>query len=241
MDDIFVSEAEPETLDDSEVLAELKKEDMEIVENTKCEEGELMESCHLCGKLVEHMYKHMLANHGKKVECQLCSKTFSMGKLRWHILKEHCRNKVVKCSLCDQNFVTKTALGNHVKQIHMSHTSTCYICRKELQDIYHHVNYFRRQIRNYKCSYCEKKFQAKKMLYNHVQSIHLREKTNCPTCKKDISVDNFNRHVREFHEKIRKTCPHCGKEYGMSNLSKHVREVHNKICDICNVKVSYSI
>ena len=77
MDDLFVSddEAELETIDNSEVLAELKKEDMEIVENTECEDGELKERCHMCGKLVEHMDKHMLANHGEKVECQLCSKT----------------------------------------------------------------------------------------------------------------------------------------------------------------------
>ena len=29
--------------------------------------------------------------------------------------------------------------------------------------------YFHERIRNYECSYCEKKFQAKKLLYNHVQ------------------------------------------------------------------------
>merc|ERR1712210_443020 len=117
---------------------------------------------------------------------------------------------------------------------------------------------------------CEKKFQAKKLLYNHVQSIHLGEKTNCPDCKKDISVDNFSRHVRETHERIKKPCPHCEKEFAMSNLSRHIRQVHNnestecpdcgkaltisnlnkhiksvhkklkKTCDICNEEVPYS-
>ena len=62
--------------------------------------------------------------------------------------------------------------------------------------------FFHEKIRNFECSYCEKKFQAKKLLYNHVQSIHLGEKTKCPDCKKDISVDNFTRHVKEFHEKV---------------------------------------
>ena len=66
--------------------------------------------------------------------------------------------------------------------------------------------YFHEKIRNYECSYCEKKFQAKKLLYNHVQSIHLGEKTNCPDCKKDISVDNFSRHVRETHERVSWYC-----------------------------------
>ncbi len=31
-----------------------------------------------------------------KVECQLCNNFFPVGNLRWHILKEHCHNKVTK-------------------------------------------------------------------------------------------------------------------------------------------------
>jgi len=231
---------------------------------------ESKEACHICGKRVMHLDKHILANHGEKVECQLCSKTFPVGNLRWHILKEHCHNKVTECSLCEQKFVTKNALKNHIKQIHLSETSTCHICHKEYKDLYHHVKYFHEKIRNYECSYCEKKFQAKKLLYNHVQSIHLGEKTNCPDCKKDISVDNFSRHVREFHEQVKKPCPHCERGFSMSNLSRHIRQVHNnestecpdcgkaltisnlnkhiksvhkklkKTCEICNEEVPYS-
>jgi len=190
--------------------------------------------------------------------------------LRWHILKEHCHNKVTECSLCEQKFVTKNALKNHIKQIHLGETSTCHICHKEYKDLYHHVKYFHERIRAFECSYCDKKFQAKKLLYNHVQSIHLGEKTRCPDCHKDISVDNYSRHVRETHEKVKKPCPHCDKEFAMSNLSRHIRQVHNnestecpecgkaltisnlnkhiksvhkkmkKTCDICNEEVPYS-
>jgi len=261
-------------LEDSAILAELEREELkprtqggEVMEE---EEGELKESCHICGKQVAHLDKHILSSHGEKVECQLCNQTFPVGNLRWHILKEHCHNKVTECSLCEQKFVTKNALKNHIKQIHLSETSTCHICHKEYKDLYHHVKYFHEKIRNYECSYCEKKFQAKKLLYNHVQSIHLGEKTNCPDCKKDISVDNFSRHVRETHERIKKPCPHCEKEFAMSNLSRHIRQVHNnestecpdcgkaltisnlnkhiksvhkklkKTCDICNEEVPYS-
>jgi len=264
-------------LDDSAILAELEREaDLKPgqggagTEGEEEDEGELKESCHICGKQVAHLDKHILANHGEKVECQLCNQTFPVGNLRWHILKEHCHNKVTECSLCEQKFVTKNALKNHIKQIHLSETSTCHICHKEYKDLYHHVKYFHEKIRNYECSYCEKKFQAKKLLYNHVQSIHLGEKTNCPDCKKDISVDNFSRHVRETHERIKKPCPHCEKEFAMSNLSRHIRQVHNnestecpdcgkaltisnlnkhiksvhkklkKTCDICNEEVPYS-
>ena len=65
------------------------------------------------------------------------------------------------------------------------------------------------------------------------------KKTNCPTCKKNISVANLSRHVTEVHTKIRKACPHCNYKYLMSSLSRHIRKVHKKICDICNAEVSY--
>ena len=192
---------EDSSMDDSAILAELDAE-ANGGEDVKPGAEGVKESCHICGKKVAALDKHILAEHGEKVECQLCNQTFPVGNLRWHILKEHCHNKVTECSLCEQKFVTKNALKNHIKQVHLSETSTCHICHKEYKDLYHHVKYFHEKIRNYECSYCEKKFQAKKLLYNHVQSIHLGEKTNCPDCGKDISVDNFSRHVRETHERV---------------------------------------
>jgi len=192
------------SMDDSAILAELDDSNADVKHTPGVENGTAgaKESCHICGKKVAALDKHILSEHGEKVECQLCNQTFPVGNLRWHILKEHCHNKVTECSLCEQKFVTKNALKNHIKQVHLSETSTCHICHKEYKDLYHHVKYFHEKIRNYECSYCEKKFQAKKLLYNHVQSIHLGEKTNCPDCGKDISVDNFSRHVRETHERV---------------------------------------
>ena len=83
------------------------------------EEGELKENCHVCGKGVAHLDNHILTNHGEKVKCQLCGKTFPVGNLRWHIWREHCRNKVAECPLCKKKFVSKNALKNHIKQIHL--------------------------------------------------------------------------------------------------------------------------
>ena len=57
-------------------------------------------------------------------------------------------------------FVTKNALKNHIKQVHLSETSTCHICHKEYKDLYHHVKYFHERIRSCECGSCEKKFQA---------------------------------------------------------------------------------
>ena len=60
---------------------------------------------------------------------------------------------------------------------------------KEHKDLVHHMKYFHGNISNYVCPYCDKKFQARKLLYNQMQSIHLVKKTNCPERIKDISVN----------------------------------------------------
>ena len=181
------------------------------------------------------MDKHILANHEEDIECQACSQTFNPGSLRWHILLVHCHNKTNNCSLCENSFNDKKSLDNHIREIHLSLQE-----RKALSD---HLRRANETIRKYECSYCEKTFEVRNKMYNHIRSIHLGEKTKCPLCEKDISVDNFSRHVREFHEQIKKPCPHCGNDFGMSNLSKHIRETHrNELtkCRICEKEMTNS-
>ena len=181
--------------------------------------------------------EHIMTTHKKEfqvIECSLCDqKVPKKNALKIHIKKIHI-SLVTECSLCDQKFTTNTALKSHIKKIHLSgETSTCSICNKEYKDLFNHIKFVHDRIRNYECSYCKKKFQAKKLLYNHVQSVHLGEKTNCLDCKRDVSVDNFRRHVKEFHEGTKKPCPQCKKEFGMANLRRHIRQVHNNESTKC--------
>ena len=82
------------SLDDSAILAELEDSTAMDMKPGGADDDVPRESCHICGKQVMHLDKHILSNHGEKVECQLCNQTFPVGNLRWHILKEHCHNKV---------------------------------------------------------------------------------------------------------------------------------------------------
>jgi transcription initiation factor IIE alpha subunit len=69
-------------------------------------------------------------------------------------------------------------------------------------------------------------------LYNHVHSIHLGEKTNCPDCKNDISVEftmsNLSSHIRQVHNTESTECPDCGKALTISNLNKHIESVQKE-------------
>ena len=94
------------SMDDSAILAELDDSNADVkhtpggVENGT---AGAKESCHICGKKVAALDKHILSEHGEKVECQLCNQTFPVGNLRWHILKEHCHNKVLTIHDCTES------------------------------------------------------------------------------------------------------------------------------------------
>jgi hypothetical protein len=204
-EDVPVKTDEPSNLDpeneleDEDEVEELRESILGLEEA-----GELKENCHFCGNEVAHLDKHILTNHGEEVECQLCGKTFPVSNLRRHILKKHCRNKVTKCTLCEKRFVNKSALKNRIKQIHLSETPTYRICHKKYKDLYYHVKYVHEKIRSYECSYCEKRFQTMKLMYNHVHSIHMGEKTNCPVCGKVLTIPSLNEHVESEHKEQKK-------------------------------------
>ena len=40
----------------------------------------------------------------ESVACQLCDQSFPVANLRWHILKEHCHDKISECSICEKKF-----------------------------------------------------------------------------------------------------------------------------------------
>ena len=175
----------------------------------------------------------------------------------------------LECELCEQRFITNQALKTHNKLIHLSDTLKCHICDRVFKDVYGHIKNAHGQ-RKYECTHCEKKFQTKPILNDHIQSIHFGLKANCPDCGKNVSLSNLTRHINEFHKKMKKPCIHCGKEFGESNLPRHIRSVHNnegvicpdcgkafglgnlrkhildvhekrkKICDVCNKEVTYA-
>ena len=98
------------SMDDSAILAELDDSTVEVKPSPIAVAAAAgpKESCHICGKKVAALDKHILSEHGEKVECQLCNQTFPVGNLRWHILKEHCHNKVSVTLCYFQESVTMT-------------------------------------------------------------------------------------------------------------------------------------
>ena len=236
--------------------------------------------CSICGNLF--VSKYVLKSHIKKIHesisstCNICHKEYK--SLYHHVRfthdkiqrkKDHCKNRMVSCSLCGNLFVDKYVLKNHINKIHNGITSTCPICHKEFKALYSHIRFTHDKIKNYECSYCKKKFLGQTPMNKHVKSVHLEEKTDCLDCKRSFSITYLRTHIKEFHEGIKKPClqcgkkfgknlsthisqvhnnestkcPDCGKAFSISNLNKHIKVVHNqlkKFCFLCNKEFAYS-
>ena len=91
-----------------------------------------------------------------EVECSLCREIVIKKFLPVHILKEHCKRQIIKCTLCEYKSDSNTALRNHFKG-HRNDTSFCDLCKKNFKDLDSHVKYFHDMKGNYHCTYCEKK------------------------------------------------------------------------------------
>ena len=187
------------------------------------EEGELRESCHICGKKVVLLDKHIQANHGEEVKCHMCSESLPVDNMRWHILLEHCHNKCNKCSLCNQNFVSKSSLENHIKQVHLSQQE----CRDipQTDNLTRHVKELHKRTMEL-CVHCGKDIDMSN-LHKHMREVHDNEYTNCTECGKAITNSNLQMHIESEHKKVKQICEVCNEAFCIYAMYAHKRLVHN--------------
>lgn len=115
------------SMDDSAILAELEEANLDVKPSPSKKNKDILDQ-------------------GEKVQCQLCNQSFPAGNLRWHILKEHCHNKVcyiiftfnfnllfpflghrvfpVRAEICDKERVEEShQTGSSLRNLDMSHLS----------------------------------------------------------------------------------------------------------------------
>jgi hypothetical protein len=75
-------------------------------------------SCKECSSIFGNkvtLKKHIIDNHPKKVECQLCDETFDqIWKLEQH-METRSAEKAFRCTICDKKFVLQWCLKKHLK------------------------------------------------------------------------------------------------------------------------------
>lgn len=166
--------------------------------------------------------------------CQLCDKAFftkyDLGK---HFLT-HTKQKDYTCIVCNKSFSRSTLLYRHEK-IHNDPNIKRFKC-KDCPRIFLNELDYRKHIdnhaktRNFKCSFCSKRFAFKQGLERHEVIHDMESMPNvCQYCEMRFpSAAKLQRHLASAHAGSRPfPCSRCKKRFMLSHhLYRHTRTSH---------------
>lgn len=152
----------------------------------------------------DDLQKHLFDQHAQNLwKCTICNELFDTKvSIQVHLTVAHTNEmKLYRCSACMEQFKNEQEFENHVRQQHVSSSTTtttaslqCLFCRtvctNELEMNFHLAAH----ARQFRCPICPKAFHVEFLLDRHMQTHH------CGTIKdsfndgsyKTISVNNNN-------------------------------------------------
>ena len=176
-----------------------------------------MLTCTICDK--KYSYKSELTAHTRSVHDQIasfkcdyegCAKKYrGRGALRNHRLETHVEGRR-SCAICDMTFASKAGLQRHTGKMHG-------------------------QTAVFQCQYsgCEKKYQSRVFLKEHVRAKHTQARYHCRICDESFPyINSLRRHTKAHGQTSGFKCVYegCGKVYShQDNLWAHVKGKHIRI------------
>jgi len=165
---------------------------------------ERAETCLKCGVAVTNMKQHERFVHQKD--------------LPFSCPEEDCQTK----------FTSSLHLRKHMESVHDKAKLACPQCKKMIgvNSLASHIRIVHQKQRNSVCPECQKTFQNKSHLRNHLQRVHLGMKQACPDCGKQ--VQDLHSHRQFVHLKVKNfPCNQCDTRCTTRTaLTKHVSSVH---------------
>lgn len=153
---------------------------------------------------------------------------------------EEIQEQVYKCEICNEKFIDALSYDKH-KEIHKIKTKyKCKVCDLEFKMARNLKIHMRRHRTNtkshdvsnlFQCDKCDKNFQTKSSLNEHIK-IHINEAPfKCPYCAKIFMLtSSFKDHIQK-HENIEThQCPFCSKSfikarYLQQHLVRHIQKL----------------
>ncbi|XP_050663960.1 zinc finger protein 93-like [Leptidea sinapis] len=168
--------------------------------------------------LIEHVTRSTLAkipvnnSGGLSILCEVChTETFTkIDRYKAH-LREHAHLTLYKCQFCDRSFGDSSNFSKH-KKIHVASIFQCDMCNKKFntkKKIIEHIGRHN-QASPIFCPQCNKTFHFTSQLNKHLQTVHRRTKRyKCPFCHEFFGSLKFKWDHEWLIHKVRKTPFDC--------------------------------
>ena len=210
-------------------------------------------TCDLEFKTISELKAHMKTSHGP--ECTICTKSFDTKEdLEKHINENHGNKAPTRhnCTSCKESFETTEDLTTHTLEQHTHFCKTCEVTFASTGEMEAHSKTehgiscpfctfnctdnktFSTHLKEnhalaHACSICERDFESKAELADHMDKEH---SSDCSICGKQFKTStDLKSHLQDC--KIL-TCGDCDDiYYEQAQLCEHVLKKHKNLCTVC--------
>lgn len=181
--------------------------------------------------------QHALTHQQSKTyQCPHCShKSLHSSDLKRHIISIHTKDYPHKCELCSKGFRRPSELKRHVATHKSKKMQQCRQCDFKDPDpvvLTNHTISVHTVNAPFKCKICQRGFQRKCKLQNHMKTHNERIVYQCEYCEYSTrDVSGFKRHVISIHTKdYPHCCEYCKKGFRRpSEKNQHILRHHKEV------------
>ena len=153
-------------------------------------------------KIVGRLHEHNHAPDKSKInDCDICGESYNhSGNLRAHVNRVHKGLADHQCELCGREFNRHSVLTEHIKKVHekIKIVINCQLCGESVineKSLQLHIKKVHKGLNRNQCDICLQDFSNGLGLVEHMNTVHIQEKT-----EENFKEDHENEYMANDHE-----------------------------------------